>query len=108
MAILSLSSHERCLYVFFITLRIPPYPKRCTSLLNRGFQYEARFKEKWHEVVRYDCAHGFFHRDIMHPNGEKTKYHIPIANLNNALLYAEQDIKDRWKWYRDIFKKEMK
>ena len=71
-------------------------------------QYEARFKEKWHEVVRYDCAHGFFHRDIMHPNGEKTKYHIPIANLNNALLYAEQDIKDRWKWYRDRFKKEMK
>lgn len=71
-------------------------------------QYEARLEGKWRDVVRYDCAHGFFHRDIMHPNSEKTKYPIPINNLNDALLYAEQDIKDRWKWYRDRFKKEMK
>ena len=71
-------------------------------------QYEARFGGRWLEIIRYDCAHGFFHRDILHPNGEKTKYQIPIFNLNDALLYAEQDIKDRWKWYRDRFKKEMK
>ena len=71
-------------------------------------QYEARFEDKWHSIVRYDCSHGFFHRDVLHPNGDKDKYPIPINNLNDALLYAEQDIKDRWKWYRDRFRKEMK
>lgn len=44
----------------------------------------------------------------MHPNGDKDKYPIPITNLNDAVLYAEQDIKDRWKWYKERFKKEMK
>ena len=58
-------------------------------------QYEARFEDKWHSIVRYDCSHGFFHRDVLHPNGDKDKYPIPINNLNDALLYAEQDIKDR-------------
>jgi len=28
-------------------------------------QYEARIKDKWHTIVRYDCAHGFFHRDLL-------------------------------------------
>lgn len=71
-------------------------------------QYEARLEDKWHGIVRYDCSHGFFHRDIMHPNGDKDKYPIPITNLNDAVLYAEQDIKDRWKWYQERFMKEMK
>jgi hypothetical protein len=44
----------------------------------------------------------------MSPKGEKEKHLIPIQNLNDALTYAEQDIKDRWEWYRDRFKKRMK
>lgn len=71
-------------------------------------QYEAKLEDKWYGIVRYDCSHGFFHRDVLHPNGDKDKYPIAITNLNDALLYAEQDIKDRWKWYRERFKKEMK
>jgi hypothetical protein len=59
-------------------------------------QYESRVKEKWYPIVRYDCSHGFFHRDILTPKGEKIKQAIPINNLKDALTYAEQDIKDRW------------
>lgn len=40
--------------------------------------------------------------------GEKTKQVIQIQNLKDALTYAEQDIKDRWEWYKERFKKGMK
>lgn len=68
-------------------------------------QYETRIKDKWHVVVRYDCAHGFFHRDQHYIKGEKSKQPIAITNLNDALTYAEQDLKDRWEWYKEQFKR---
>jgi len=71
-------------------------------------QYEAKVGDKWYPIVRYDCSHGYFHRDILNPRGEKTKQPIDIAKLKDALRYAEQDIKDRWEWYKDRFKKELK
>ena len=71
-------------------------------------QYESKIKDKWHPIVRYDCSHGFFHRDILNPKGEKIKQPISIKNLNDALTYAEQDIKDRWEWYKEKFKKGIK
>ena len=37
-------------------------------------QYEGKFDEEWHPIVRYDCSHGFLHRDIMFPGGKKEKY----------------------------------
>ncbi len=78
------------------------------AILNVVVQYESRIMGKWQPIVRYDCSHGFFHRDILNPKGEKIKQAIPIQNLKDALTYAEQDIKDRWEWYRDRFKKGMK
>ena len=71
-------------------------------------QYESRIMEKWHSIVRYDCSHGFFHRDILTRKGETTKQAIPIQNIKDALTYAEQDIKDRWEWYKEKFKKGIK
>ncbi|NUO09339.1 MAG: hypothetical protein HUU08_11770 [Candidatus Brocadia sp.] len=71
-------------------------------------QYESKIKDKWYPIVRYDCSHGFFHRDILNSKGEKTKQIIQIQNLKDALIYAEQDIKDRWEWYKERFKKGMK
>jgi anaerobic glycerol-3-phosphate dehydrogenase len=71
-------------------------------------QYESKIKDKWHAIVRYDCSHGFFHRDILNPKGEKVKQPISISNLMDALTYAEQDIKDRWEWYKEKFKKGLK
>lgn len=71
-------------------------------------QYEAKFDAVWHPIVRYDCSHGFFHRDVMFPGNKKEKHHLDIPDLKTALLYAEQDIKDRWKWYRDRYKRRLK
>lgn len=71
-------------------------------------QYESKIKDKWYPIVRYDCSHGFFHRDTLDHKGKKTKQVIQIQNLKDALTYAEQDIKDRWEWYKERFKKGMK
>jgi len=71
-------------------------------------QLETKIKDKWYPIVRYDCSHGFFHRDLLNPKGEKTKQLIAIENLKDALTYAEQDIRDRWEWYKDKFKKGLK
>lgn len=71
-------------------------------------QYESKIKDKWYPIVRYDCSHGYFHRDILSPKGEETKNPIPIQNLKDALTYAEQDIRDRWEWYKERFQRRMK
>lgn len=71
-------------------------------------QYETKIDDRWYPIVRYDCSHGYFHRDILNPKGEKIKQLIDMPNLKNALRYAEQDIKDRWEWYKERFKREIK
>jgi len=71
-------------------------------------QYEALINRKWHPIVRYDCVHGFFHRDLLHPNGEKEKKEIEMPDLNTAFAFARQDIEDRWKWYKEQYIKKLK
>ena len=78
------------------------------ELIDIVIQYESFINDKWHPSVRYDCSHGFFHRDIMKPNGEKEKQAIAISKLKDALNYAEQDIKDRWEFYKERYSKKLK
>lgn len=77
-------------------------------LLDIMYQYETFLRDEWLPIVRYDCAHGFFHRDILLPNGDKVKKVIEMENLKAASKYAEQDLKDRWNWYRESYIKKMK
>jgi len=72
------------------------------------FQYETVIAGEWVAIVRYDCRHGFFHRDILFPNGDKEKTKIEIETLKRASQYAEQDLKDRWEWYRERYIKKLK
>ena len=72
------------------------------------FQYETFIAEEWTAIVRYDCAHGFFHRDVLLPNGDKEKQTIEIETLKRASQYAEQDLRDRWEWYRERYFKKLK
>lgn len=51
-------------------------------------QYEIQIDGKWIGIVRYDCAHGFFNRDVVHPNGENDKKVFEFDNLKVALSYA--------------------
>ncbi len=78
------------------------------ELIDVVYQYESFINNNWIPIVRYDCSHGFFHRDIIKPNGDKEKKEITIDNLKSASKYAEQDLKDRWEWYRERYVKKMK
>ena len=55
----------------------------------------------------YVHNHGFFHRDVLMPNGDKEKKSIEIDSLKNASKYAEQDLKDRWEWYKERYIKKL-
>jgi hypothetical protein len=66
-------------------------------------QYETLHANEWRPVVRYDCTHGFFHRDVMFFRSEKEKESVTIENLNDAFSYAEQDIRDHWQLYKSRF-----
>jgi len=72
------------------------------------FQYESFINNKWREIVRYDCAHGFFHRDEINPKGDPRKTQIIIEDLKLAASYAEQDLKDRWDWYKERYINKLK
>ena len=84
------------------------FSKEKGMIIDLVIQYEALVKEKWYAIVRYDCAHGFFHRDTLKPNGEKEKRAIEMPDLNTAFAFARQDIEDRWKWYKEQYIKRMK
>jgi hypothetical protein len=42
-------------------------------------QLETKRKDKLYPIVRYDCSHGFFHRDLLNPKGEKTRTYLKIG-----------------------------
>ena len=52
------------------------------QVVNIMVQYEANIAGAWREIVRYDCAHGFLHRDVMLPKGKTEKQPLSITNLN--------------------------
>jgi hypothetical protein len=70
-------------------------------------QYESYILGKWRNIVRYDITHGFFHRDFLLPTG-KEKTRIDINNLNDASIFAEQDLKDKWEFYKSKYLKDLK
>ena len=67
-------------------------------------QYETFLRGKWVPVVRYDTAHGFFHRDVYLLAGKKRlKEFVYRTTLGEALTYAIQDIRLNWETYKSTF-----
>lgn len=66
-------------------------------------QYELYVRRRWYPVVRYDTAHGFAHRDLMDFNGVKSKTPLFTSDYNEALTFAESDIKSNWEIYKTRF-----
>ena len=57
-------------------------------------QYEAYIERTWRAIVRYDAAHGYFHKDVIHPDGSTRKTRLPAVGFAEALTQAELDMKD--------------
>jgi len=65
-----------------------------------SIQYETKIGDKWHTVVRYDTAHGFAHRDLMNIHGRVDKTPLFKQDYNDALTFAENDLKTNWEYYK--------
>lgn len=78
------------------------------QILDLVLQFETMINEKWVSIVRYDCAHGFFHRDLLYPNGDQEKKAIDVPNLKYAFSFAKQDLEDKWEWYKEQYIKKIK
>ena len=56
--------------------------------------------------MRYDTSHGFAHRDLLNKKGEIIKTPIFMHDYNDALSFAESDLKANWEIYKGRFLKE--
>jgi hypothetical protein len=67
-------------------------------------QFETKINNVWYPVVRYDTAHGFAHRDLLNLKGSVIKK-TPLFNqdYNDALTFAEHDLKSNWELYKKRF-----
>lgn len=66
-------------------------------------QLECLFAEdsEWVAVVRYDTAHGYAHRDIIHPYKKEEKTKISVRDYNEAFNIAMDDVvKKRYDYRR--------
>lgn len=71
-------------------------------------QYEAYIEGKWRAIVRYDTAHGYFHRDIIHPDRSTSKTEFSAVEFAEAFTQAELDVKINWSRYRQKYFEEMR
>jgi hypothetical protein len=67
-------------------------------------QLELFVDNHWYPVVRYDTAHGFAHRDILRPTGSQEKQPLGITDYQEAMMYADVDIRMRYVEYCNRFK----
>lgn len=66
-------------------------------------QYETLVEGRWLAVVRYDCAHGAAHRDVLDIRGREEKHLLGAANLREAIALADTDIRRNWEQYKARF-----
>ena len=68
-------------------------------------QYETEINGRYCPIVRYDTAHGFFHRDIMAPDGgDIAKDFVAFFATKEAIDFAYKDLRYNWRQYREAFK----
>ena len=87
-------------------LRVSAFKEK-GEILGFVVQYEIFIQDKWYPVARYDTAHGFAHKDVIHFDGETEKEFLYLPDFNIAFTFAIQNIKTSWRWYRSGFEKEV-
>ncbi|MBI3162369.1 MAG: hypothetical protein HYZ23_07650 [Chloroflexi bacterium] len=73
-------------------------------------QLECIFVEdgEWIPVVRYDTAHGYAHRDVMHPYKREEKTKMPVQDYNEAFNMAMEDVVRKRYEYRRRYEEWLK
>jgi len=70
-------------------------------------QLECSIADHWYPVIRYDTAHGFAHCDVLKPDGSQEKHSISVRDFNDALTYAQNDLRANYRRYCERFKEQL-
>ena len=76
-------------------------------ILGFTVQLEIFHADKWFPIVRYDNAHGFCHRDTLHPDGSQEKTRVFAGDVNETFTYAVYELRTNWEAYRGRYLGEM-
>ena len=88
--------------------RIRCWYQRVKNLIIRfAVQLETLSEGAWVPVVRYDNAHGFCHRDALHPDGSQDKTGVFVGNVNQTFTFAIEDLRANWQVHRDRYLREL-
>ena len=73
-------------------------------------QLECLFEEggEWIPVVRYDTAHGYAHRDVLHPHKKEEKTKMSVQDYNEAFNIAMSDAVEKRLSYRRRYEEWLK
>ena len=72
------------------------------KIISFTVQLEVLVVDRWQVVFRYDSTHGFAHIDRYYLDGRKIKEELNLK-LSEALIFADEDIKENWKIYQKAF-----
>ncbi len=90
-------AHIRCIYERFKN-----------QILRFTVQLELLQEGTWTPIVRYDNAHGFCHRDTLHPDGSQDKTGVFVGDENETFTYAIEDLRANWEAHRARYLGEIK
>ncbi|PKN00806.1 MAG: hypothetical protein CVU77_08600 [Elusimicrobia bacterium HGW-Elusimicrobia-1] len=98
---------EQFVFLYSDETRVRHFHKRIKNrVIEFVVQLEILVKNKWQPVIRYDTKHGFAHKDIIHPSGKVEKIPLPVQNFNDALTFAEEELRVEWEIFKMAFIKE--
>lgn len=73
------------------------FGRRGKQVLRFTVQLEEAFcQDRWRPVVRYDNAHGFWHRDTIHADGTQDKTGVFVGDISTTFTHAIDDLKANW------------
>ena len=82
------------------------YTRRRRRIVKYTVQLELRPADTWRPVVRYDNAHGFCHRDVLHADGSQEKTPVFYGDANETFTRAIEDLQSNWEAYVARFLRE--
>jgi hypothetical protein len=84
------------------------YKRRGRVILEYTVQLEIPLEGVWRPVVRFDNAHGFCHRDDLHPDGTQDKTAMFVGTANDTFTRAIKEVSTNWETHRNRFLGEIK
>lgn len=84
------------------------YRREGRRIIDYTVQLEILNQGRWQPVVRFDNAHGFCHRDDLHPDGTQDKTVSLIGDANDTFTLAIEELQAHWESHRNRYLREIK